>query len=102
MYKIEIDWGFRSPSLAVLTGNAKIGHIDMGMLSDAECTTFSIKKERNTLGYEGCPAIFQRCKPLVDIMVRSYYDGMLMRDESLEWFRSCSRHNHEVYLTMPD
>lgn len=102
MYKIEVEWDFRSPTLAVLTGKVKIGHINMGMLSDHDSTTFSIKKERNTLGYEGCPAIFQRCKPLLDVMVRSYYDGMLMKNESMEWFKNSSRKNNTVYLTMAD
>jgi hypothetical protein len=102
MYKIEIDWDFRSPSLGVLTGKVKIGHIQMGLLDENEFPSFHLKKERNTLGYKRCPAIFQRTKPLVDLMVRSYYDGMLMRKESMEWFTDCSRVNNSVYLTMPD
>jgi len=102
MYKIEIKWDFRSPTMAVLTGEARIGHIDMGMLTDIDSTPFSIKKERHSLGYEGCPAIFQRAKPLLDIMVHSYYDGMLMRNESIIWFKECYRKNNEVFLTIPD
>lgn len=102
MYKIEIEWGFRSPTLRVLTGQVKIGNIGMGMLSEEECAPFPVKKERNTLGYERCPEIFTRCKPLVDLMVRSYFNGMIMSDDSYEWFKDCHRLNNDVFLTMPD
>lgn len=102
MYKIEIEWGFRSPSMQVLTGQVKIGQIDMGLLDPKEFPPFPVKKERNTRGYEQCSALFSRCKPLVDQMVDSYFDGMLMRDESHGWFRSCSRHNDIVTLSMHD
>jgi len=102
MYKIEIDWGFRSPTLGILTGEVRIGKISMGKLDHEEFTSFSVKKERNVLGYSGGSAIFTRSKPLVDTMVRAYYDGMLMSNNSYEWFRDCSRHNNDVILHMLD
>jgi hypothetical protein len=102
MYKIEIEWGFMSPHLRVLTGQVKIGNIDFGMLTPEEIISFPVKKEINTLGYKNCPAIFTRCKPLVDIMVRSYFDGLIMRDLSVEWFQNCYRKDNEIFLTMND
>jgi len=102
MYKIEIDWDFRSPTLAVLTGNVRIGQIGFGLLDKQKFPSFPVKKDRYTLGYKNCSALFGRCKPIVDIMTRSYYDGMLMRNESVQWFRDCYRKNENVYITIPD
>jgi len=102
MYKIEIEWGFRSPMLGILTGEVRIGQLNMGTLSHDEHPSFSVKKERNVLGYKQCPVIFERTKPLVDLMVEAYYDGMLMSDRSYHWFRNSHRHNHDVVVTMPD
>jgi len=102
MYKIEIDWDFRSPVLRILTGHVRIGQIDMGRLSEKEFPSFPVKKEQNTRGYEECPAIFNSFKPLVDLMVDSYYDGMIMSEESFGWVRNGSRHNNDVFITMPD
>ena len=102
MYKIEIDWDFRSPSLGVLTGQVKLGHIDFGLLDPKKFPPFPIKKEKSSRGYSNCPALFNRCKPLVDIMVDAYYDGMLMRELSYSWFRDCSRYNNDVTIIIPD
>lgn len=102
MYKVEIDWDFRSPTLRVLTGQVRIGRIDMGALNEGEFPSFPVKKERHTLGYEQCPAIFDRTKPVVDMMVRAYYDGMIMRNQSVYWFQDCSKHNNYINVTMLD
>ena len=103
MYKIEIEWGFRSPTLRGLTGEIRIGNIGMGSLKgDPEFPPFEVKKERNTKGYENCPAILNSCQPLVDLMVDCYYDGMIMSNASYNWFRNSSRKNNEVFLTMLD
>ena len=80
MYKIEIDWGFMSPHLQVLTGIVRIDDVQFGMIDPVKVPGFPVKKEMNRLGYQNCPAIFSRCKPLVDVMVRSYFDGMRMTE----------------------
>lgn len=104
MYKIEIEWGFRSPTLRVLTGEVRIGNIEMGILKGdpEEFPSFPVKKDSGSRGYENCPAILSSCKPLVDLMVDSYYSGMIMSDTSFNWFRNSSRKNNEVFLTMLD
>ena len=102
MYKIEIDWGFKSPFMQVLTGTVRIDNISMGTIDPGKSPGFKVKKEQGTTGYKNCPAIFERCKPLVDVMVRSYFDGMKMSDCSVEWFRNCSKKNEEIHLTMLD
>lgn len=102
IHKIEIDWNMRSPYLQVATGIVRIGKIDFGMLNKKLVPSFPVKKERGSLGYQDCPSIFSRCKPLVDVMVRSYFDGMQLADHSVEWFHGCSRHNDIVTLTMHD
>lgn len=102
MYKIEIDWGFKSPSMQVLTGIVRIDQIDMGGIDPEKVQGFQVKKEPGVLGYKQYPAIFNSCKPLVDVMVRSYFDGMLLSEKSIEWFANGSRHNNNVFLTMND
>jgi len=102
MYKIEIDWGFKSPFMQVLTGTIRIDNINMGSINQEEVPGFKVKKDMNTLGYKNCPAILNSCKPLVDVMVRSYYDGMKLSDRSIEWFENSTRKNNEIFLTMFD
>jgi hypothetical protein len=102
MYKIEIDWGFKSPHLQVLTGIVRIDQISIGAITKDKVPGFPVKKEVGCTGYENCPAIFSRCKPLVDVMVRSYFDGMRLEPLSLEWFNDCGRHNNIVTLKMND
>ena len=102
MYKIEIKYDFRSPSMRVLTGTVQIGNVDFGMLDSNDSKPFPFKKERNTLGYSNCPSIFSRCKPLVDVMVRSHFHGMIYEDLTVEWFRECNRVNNDVNITMMD
>ena len=102
MYKIEIKWDFRSPTLGVLVGDVQVGMISLGSLSEQDATPFRVKKQQGILEYKDCPSIFARCKPLVDVMVNSYYDGMLMNPESFTWFRDCSRSNNDVFITMMD
>jgi hypothetical protein len=102
MYKIEIEWGFRSPTLRILTGEVRLGRIDMGRLDKEEIESFPVKKEQGSRGYKNCPAIFNSFKPLVDLMVDSYYDGMIMKEESFAWVRNGSRHNNDVHIILAD
>lgn len=102
IHKIEIDWDFRSPHLQAVTGIVRIGQLDMGMIDPIENPGFPVRKEPGSLGYKSCPAIFSRCKPLVDVMVRSYYEGMILENKSVTWFDGCSRDNNIVTLTMND
>jgi len=102
MYKIEIDWNFKSPHLQVLTGTVRIDNIQMGSIDRSVVPGFPVKKEMNTCGYKDCPAIFDSCKPLVDVMVRSYYDGMRLSKQSIEWFGNGARKNNEIFLTLFD
>lgn len=102
MYKVEIDWDFRSPTLRVLTGHVRLGTLNMGMLNQREYPSFPVRKEFGTREYKDCPAIFNSFKPLVDLMVDSYYDGMLMKGQSFAWVESGARHNNEVIIRMKD
>ena len=102
MYKIEIDWDFKSPHLQVLTGTVRIDEIAFGGIDPKKIPGFRVRKEQGSTEYSECPAIFTRCKPLADVMVRSYFDGLLMSNKSVEWFSSCHRKNNEVFLTLND
>jgi len=102
MYKIEIDWNFISPHMQVLTGTVRIDNIKMGGIDPIAVPGFKVKKEINTCGYSGETANFSSCKPLVDTMVYSYFDGMRLAKKSVQWFGSGNRHNQQVFLTMYD
>jgi len=102
IHKIEIDWNLRSPHLQALTGIVRIDRLDFGMIDKGKNKGFPVRKEPHSLGYQNTSALFSRCKPLVDVMVKSYYDGMILADQSVEWFDECSRHNNIITLTMHD
>jgi|GEM_PF-4426192 len=102
IHKIEIDWDFRSPSLQALTGIVRIDQMDYGLINPKENPGFPVKKVPGQRGYKDCPAIFTRCKPLVDVMVDAYFDGMRLADQSFVWFDGCSRHNNDVTIHMKD
>ena len=102
MHKIEIDWGFKSPSMQVLTGIVRIDNISMGIIDPIAVPGFSVRKEINTCGYSGESSMFASCKPLVDTIVYSYFDGMRLARKSHQWFDNSHKHNHKVFLTMFD
>jgi hypothetical protein len=106
MYKVELHYNFMSPTLQVVSGTLRIGKIDFGMLpgydseyNEQECT---FKKEQGMLEYKNCPSMFARAKPISDIMIRSYFDGMLLRELGVTWFKDCYRKNNDVFITIPD
>ncbi|MDX1806212.1 MAG: hypothetical protein R3267_04195 [Paenisporosarcina sp.] len=102
LYKIEIDWKMRSPHLKVVTGEVRIDQLDFGRIDRNKTEPTYIKKEIGSLEYRKAPAIIHRCKPIVDVMIRSYFDGMNLSDESVTWFNDCHRHNNEVTFKMTD
>lgn len=102
MYKIEIDWKMRSPHLQVLTGEVRIDNIPFGLINPQTCKTFYVKKEYGSLEYRDCAAIFSRCKSAVDLMVRGYYEGMLLQDHSVAWFHNCHRKDNKVTIVFND
>lgn len=107
MYKIEVHYEFVSPFLRVLSGTVKIGQTGFGMLTAKQAKAFPFKKEQNTLGYQNCPPIFSRTKPMVDTLIKAYYDGMILNDLSVNWFKNAhtkkiSEMEHDVIITMLD
>lgn len=102
MYKIEVKYHFKSPFMKVLTGTVQIGKINFGKFTDEDAKPFPFKKESASWGYKNCPAIFSRCKPLVDTIINSYFSGMVFANETHQWFDNCQRHNDEIIITMLD
>jgi hypothetical protein len=102
MYKIEVKYNLKSPFMRVLTGTVQIGKINFGKFTNEDAKPFPFKKEPNCLGYQNFPAIFNRCKPLVNMIITSYFSGMIFANETHEWFNNCNRHNDEVIITFPD
>jgi hypothetical protein len=103
MYKVEISYDFVSPCLGVVSGEIRIGEIDMGMLpEDIHERKFTFRKEHGSLSYKNCPAAFQRVIPITDIMIKSYYDGMRLSDYGISWFSNSYRKNNIVTVNFFD
>ena len=103
MYKVEVDYNFVSPSLQVVSGVIRIGQIDLGMLpKEAKDQEFTFKKQQGSLEYKNCCSLFGRTKSVADIMIRSYFDGMMLRDLGITWFRNAHRHNNDITITFMD
>ena len=106
IHKIEIDWNLRSPFMKAVTGEVRIGQINLGCLNP-EIPAARIKKEVGSISYRNAPPIVAKCKPLVDIMLRSYFEGMTLQDHSVLWFdgfesRRINDVQNELIVTMKD
>ena len=92
--RIKIKWEFRSPLLQIATGILKVEDIDLGRV-DQLLFQCKVKIEPGMLGYssldktdenQGIPhKLFEELRPTIDTMVRSYYQGMLLKKSSYEW-----------------
>jgi len=89
MKKVELHYDFMSPFLQRVSGIARVGEIDMGLLDDSNSVKIPFYKEGGSLGYSNLP--FDAPKPIMDIMIRSYIDGMLLRDSSMVWYQKSKR-----------
>jgi len=89
MKKVELHYEVMSPFLQTVRGFARVGEIDMGLLNDLNSEKVPFYKEGGTLGYKNLP--FDAPKPIMDIMIRSYLDGMLLRDSSMVWYQASRR-----------
>ena len=97
MLRINIEWDFVSPFLKVASGRLYIHEADgIGGTQFPEKLVFEsrIKKEEGTLGYKRDPdkdiflisnEEFEDIKPVIDTMIRSYFDGLTLQKSSVQW-----------------
>jgi hypothetical protein len=104
MKKVELHYDFMSPFLQRVSGIARIGEIDFGLLDDSNSIKVPFYKESGSLGYKNLH--FDSPKPIMDAMIRSYVDGMLMRDFSVFWYHHSRRidtnNQQKVIVTLFD
>ena len=97
MIRIQVKWDFISPVLQVVSGRLEIHDINfnkkpMNKLL-LEC---KVKVERHSTGFssidnKGIPFnLFEKLKPEIDIMIKSFYHGVLLRHNSYCWIEDSS------------
>jgi hypothetical protein len=89
MFKIVIEWDVISPFLKFISGIVKVYHRKDSTLSNTILISFKVTKEVGSIGYsseEGIPCeILNAIKPQLDIMVRSFFDGVNLSQDTFQW-----------------
>jgi len=93
MVRILIEWKVKSPFLQVLTGILTAEDIDCSYSTPAKLLfKCRVKIEQGSTGYsslnkeKGMPSeIFDKLKPVMDVMVHSYYRGAMLKSDDFYW-----------------
>ena len=92
--RIRIDWTFVSPLLRIASGILKVEVVTNGKVNKLlfKC---KVKKESGSLGYSSSDKndeslsiphrLFEELKPTIDVMVRSYFQGMILENSDFHW-----------------
>ena len=109
MIRINIKWDFISPSLRVISGILTVENFASDATSKGEVLLrCRVKKESGTLGYSsiddkgkgGIPHyLFEALRPQINTMVRSYYDGVLLKDFQYDWVENPNNLSFDEWLT---
>jgi len=108
MIRIHIDWEFMSPLLGIASGILEVR--DMYQGRSTLLLQCRVKKEQGTTGYEsvdrskpGIPAkLFEELKPQIDIMVDSYFHGMLLEEMTYTWVDDSADDGWEAWAKKHD
>lgn len=91
MLQITIKWDFISPSLQTVSGIAVVSYVG-SYNTWTKIAKFHVKCEPGMIGYsslddkEGIPSnILNAIKPYLDIMLRSYQQGVCMHKDNFGW-----------------
>jgi len=92
MIRLMIDWDMVSPFLQTISGTLKLEDIDTTYkkqpITLIKCI---VKRKPGSTGYtsiddKGIPSdLFEEIKPFVDIMIHSYYKGVVMEKDDFHW-----------------
>jgi hypothetical protein len=88
MYRIDMKIVNSSPLMGFVNGEILI--IKSNTLKQKEIIRFNISKRDGGTRYysepSGIPSkVFRQFRPIVDIMIRCYFDGLKMNDQSFIW-----------------
>jgi hypothetical protein len=98
MVRLRIKFDQVSPYLRVMSGILYVEKVDTTATSDSpmiELFRCKVKKEYHSTGYsishensKGIPSKLFKClKPIIDTMLRSYWNGMVLEKEDFTWVR---------------
>ena len=91
MLRVMIDWDFISPGLQTVSGLVTI-HKVTNTTKFQELTQFRVTVKPGSVGYkslteeDGIPStVLEAVKPQLDVMVRSYQQGVIMDKQDFTW-----------------
>ena len=92
MIQITIDWDFISPSIQTVSGIVTVSYVtDTVTVPWKTLAKFRTRVEPGSVGYrsldsKGVPSnVFDAIKPQLDIMVRSFQQGVIMDKRDFTW-----------------
>lgn len=91
MIRIMIEWDFISPVIQTVSGIVSVDYVINPGVHFTNLAKFRTRVEPGSVGYqsldgEGIPSIIlDAIKPQLDIMVRSYQQGVIMDKNDFTW-----------------
>lgn len=93
MLRIHIEWEFTSPFLQTASGILYIIDMYHGFgKSDRILLKCKVEKKTGSTGYSSIDktrgihsTFFESLKPYIDVMIQSYYDGMVLNNKTYAW-----------------
>jgi hypothetical protein len=91
MIRIMIDWDFISPSIQTVSGIVSVDYVIDPGVDFSNLAKFRARVEPGSIGYQslddkGVPSVvLEAIKPQLDIMVRSYQQGVIMDKRDFSW-----------------
>ena len=92
MIQITIDWDFISPSIQTVSGLVTISYVAETVTNPwITLAKFRVRVEPGSVGYssldkKGIPSVvLEAVKPQLDVMVRSYQQGVIMDKKDFTW-----------------
>lgn len=92
MIRISIDWNMISPFLRTISGILTIEEVDTTYVEKPiiliQC---KVDRKAGSTGYssideKGIPTdLFDEIKPFIDVMMHSYYNGIIMENSDFHW-----------------
>lgn len=91
MIQITINWDFISPSIQTVSGIVEINYVADVTAPWNLLAKFRVRVEPGSIGYtsldkKGIPSVvLEAVKPQLDVMVRSYQQGVIMDNKDFVW-----------------
>lgn len=98
MIRMNIKWNFVSPSLRVVSGLLSVDDLEVGK-EGRNIFKCKVKVEEGSLGFssiedDGIPSkLFESIKEQIELMSRSFFNGVILRDCCYHWLDELSSDN---------